>query len=83
MVEIEIGVMRGQCLDRRIGDRAILNIEVAAWQHQRNASGEVHHAEGAPVSWPAPIQTPPMSRNHCDEVLIAPEPGEAGRGPQL
>jgi hypothetical protein len=39
MVEIEIGVMRGQCLDRRIGDRAILNIEVAAWQHQRNASG--------------------------------------------
>jgi hypothetical protein len=39
MVEIEIGVLRGQCLDRRIGDRAVLNTEVAAWQHQRNASG--------------------------------------------
>jgi hypothetical protein len=39
MVEIEIGVVRGQCLDRRIGDRAILNAEVAAWQRPRNASG--------------------------------------------
>ena len=39
MVEIEIGVLRGQCLDRRIGDRAVLNTEMAAWQRQRNASG--------------------------------------------
>jgi DDE superfamily endonuclease len=39
MVEIEIGVPRGQCLDRRIADRAVLNTEVAAWQRQRNASG--------------------------------------------
>ena len=39
MVEIEIGVLRRQCLDRRIGDRAVLNIEIAAWQRQRNASG--------------------------------------------
>src|ERR1700751_1626217 len=39
MVEIEIGVLRGQCLDRRIGDRAVLNTEVAAWQRQRNAAG--------------------------------------------
>jgi len=39
MVEIEIGVLRGQCLDRRIGNRAVLNTEVAAWQHQRNTSG--------------------------------------------
>ena len=38
MVEIESGVLRGQCLDRRIGDRAVLNIEVTAWQRQRNAS---------------------------------------------
>src|ERR1700722_20022740 len=34
MVEIEIGVLRGQCLDRRIGDRAVLNAEVAAWQRK-------------------------------------------------
>src|SRR5258707_10838617 len=39
MVEIEIGVLRGQCLDRRIGERAVLNIEVAAWQRHRNTSG--------------------------------------------
>ena len=39
MVEIEIGVLRVQCLDRRIGERAVLNTEVGAWQHQRNASG--------------------------------------------
>jgi hypothetical protein len=39
MVEIEIGVLRGQCLDRRIGERALLLSEIAAWQEQRNASG--------------------------------------------
>jgi hypothetical protein len=38
MLEIEIGVLRGQCLDRRISDRAVLNIEVAAWQRPRNAA---------------------------------------------
>jgi transposase len=38
MVEIEIGVLRAQCLDRRIGEREVLNAEVAAWQQQRNAS---------------------------------------------
>jgi len=39
MVEIEIGVLRGQCLDRRIGEREPLVSEVDAWQRQRNASG--------------------------------------------
>jgi hypothetical protein len=39
MVEIEIGVLRGQCLDRRIADRELLHAEVQAWQRQRNASG--------------------------------------------
>ena len=39
MVEIEIGVLRGQCLDRRIGERERLVSEIAAWQRQRNASG--------------------------------------------
>ena len=39
MVEIEIGVLRGQCLNRRIGERQTLVAEVKAWQHQRNASG--------------------------------------------
>ena len=39
MVEIEIGVLRSQCLDRRIAARARLEAEVVAWQQQRNASG--------------------------------------------
>jgi hypothetical protein len=39
MVEIEIGVLRGQCLDRRIGERDVLVSEIKAWQRQRNASG--------------------------------------------
>ena len=36
MVELEIGVLRGQCLDRRIGDRKKLTSEIAAWVEQRN-----------------------------------------------
>jgi hypothetical protein len=39
MVEIEIGILRGQCLDRRIGERDVLASEIGAWQRQRNASG--------------------------------------------
>ena len=39
MVEIEIGVLKGQCLSRRIGDRKTLEREVAAWETQRNSSG--------------------------------------------
>jgi transposase len=39
MVEIEIGVLKGQCLDRRIDNRAELEREIAAWERQRNAAG--------------------------------------------
>ena len=39
MVEIEIGVLRGQCLDRRIDDPKRLRREIAAWERRRNASG--------------------------------------------
>jgi transposase len=39
MVEIEIGVLRTQCLDRRIAEPDELVAEIAAWQQQRNASG--------------------------------------------
>src|SRR5258706_485566 len=44
MVEIEIGVLRGQCLDRRIDDPERLVREIAAWERQRNA-------EGARIKW--------------------------------
>ena len=39
MVEIEIGVLKGQCLDRRINNQEDLEGEIAAWERQRNASG--------------------------------------------
>ena len=53
MVEIEIGVLRGQCnLDRRIGEREFLVSEIDTWQRQtqrvlRTDQMEVHHAKGA------------------------------------
>jgi hypothetical protein len=43
MVEIEIGVLRSQCLDRRIDKETILT-EIDAWQNRRNA-------EGAQIQW--------------------------------
>jgi transposase len=39
MVEIEIGVLKGQCLDRRIDHPEELAREIDAWQHRRNAAG--------------------------------------------
>ena len=39
MVEIEVGVLVKQCLDRRIADRDTLRRELASWQRRRNAQG--------------------------------------------
>jgi hypothetical protein len=44
MVEIEIGVMVSQCLDRRIPDKKTLVAEVDAWERRRTA-------EGAQIDW--------------------------------
>jgi len=44
MVEIEIGVKVGQCLDRRIPDKVTLVSEVASWERRRNA-------ERARINW--------------------------------
>lgn len=44
MVEIEIGVMNRQCLDRRIPDHEVLGTELAAWERRRND-------EGATIDW--------------------------------
>jgi transposase len=38
MVEIEIGVLKSQCLDRRIDSSQHLKSEIAAWEKQRNAA---------------------------------------------
>jgi transposase len=39
MVEIEIGVLSSQCLDRRIDNKEQLESEIDAWERQRNATG--------------------------------------------
>ena len=39
-VEIEIGVLRSQCLDRRIDNRDLLVSEIAHWERQRNQDGD-------------------------------------------
>jgi hypothetical protein len=44
MVEIEIGVLAGQCLDRRIESYARLVAETGAWEKRRNA-------ERASINW--------------------------------
>jgi hypothetical protein len=36
MAEIELGILQRQCLDRRLGDRATVEREVAAWARERN-----------------------------------------------
>jgi len=39
MAEIELAMLAGQCLDRRLADQATLEREVAAWQAARNRAG--------------------------------------------
>ena len=36
MAEIELSVLKGQCLNRRIADRATMQAEVAGWERDRN-----------------------------------------------
>ncbi len=36
---VEIGVLRSQCLHRRIDNKDTIIAEVAAWEQQRNANG--------------------------------------------
>lgn len=38
LAESELGVLSSQCLDRRIPDKQTLVEEIAAWEHDRNAS---------------------------------------------
>ena len=44
MAEISIGILKRQCLDRRIYHAATLRAEVAAWQHR-------HNTVDRPIDW--------------------------------
>jgi len=49
MAEIELSVLTGQCLDRRIPDRGSLEQNTAAWESRRNR-------DGIPVKWRFTVQ---------------------------
>ena len=71
MVEIEIGVLRGQCLARRIDDPKRLRREITAWERQRNAARSrikwMFTTEKARSKMGRAYQTLPKSHNHCAE----------------
>ena len=72
MVEIEIGVLKGQCLDRRIDNRAELEREIAAWE-----SGTQHR--GAPRSRGSARPAPHRTRQIlCAEELARISQSSAG-----
>ena len=74
MVEIEIGVLRCQCLDRRIDDKPTILAEVAAWQQRRNAEGALRSSGCSPPRRLAKNSAKPISsRSHnlCGTVLEA------------
>ncbi len=41
MAEIELAILQRQCLDRRLGDRATVEQEVAAWVRERNQATRI------------------------------------------
>jgi hypothetical protein len=73
MGEIEIDVLRGQCLDRRIGERDRLEAETANARDSETPpelefNGALQQQRPAKSSLES-IQIPPKSHNLCDEVL--------------
>ena len=58
MAEIELAVLNGQCLDRRLPDIATVRTEVAAWERRRNEAK-------ATIDWRF---TAPDARNKLDRL---------------
>jgi hypothetical protein len=79
MVEIEIGVLKGQCLDRRISEPEVLKAEITAWERARNSAGARIHwmftTEKARAkmgrAYPQPASPMDRSNRHnlCEKVL--------------
>jgi transposase len=67
MVEIEIGVLKGQCLDRRIDTREGLEREIAAWECERNAAG-------ARVRWMFTTENARAKMGRAYPKIALPEP---------
>src|SRR5215210_1596396 len=71
MVEIEIGVLKGQCLDRRIDTREGLEREIAAWECERNAAG-------ARVRWIFTTENARAKMGRAYPKIASPEPPAKG-----
>lgn len=71
MVEIEIGVLKGQCLDRRIDTREGLEREITAWERQRNAAG-------AQVRWMFTTENARAKMGRAYPKTTPPEPPAKG-----
>ena len=74
MVEIEIGVLRKQCLDRRIDNCKRLVSEIAAWERHNKCRAhqlDVHSRKGPQKLANAPTPTHPLPKSHnlCAAVL--------------
>jgi transposase len=70
MVEIEIGVMVSQCLDRRIPTKAILASEVKAWERRRNS-------EKARIKWLFTVERAREKLGRAYPALARPTPNRA------
>jgi len=74
MVEIEIGVLRGQCLDRRnrrlkLAPPRNRRLGTTTKRHRRPHQLDVHNRQSPAPKWAALIPSLPKSHNHCGEVL--------------
>ena len=71
MVEIEIGVLAAQCLDRRIESIERLTAETAAWEQQRNAAAPASNGCSQPKrpapKWAEPIRKPQANSGQFKE----------------
>jgi DDE superfamily endonuclease len=69
MVEIEIGVLAAQCLDRRIESIKQLAAETAIWEQQRNAAAAASNGCSQPKT-PAPKWATPIHGLRLTQVTL-------------
>ena len=73
MVEIEIGVLRGQCLDRRIDDPSASSVKSPPGKNNETTPAPPSKGCSQPKKpapkWAAPIPSRPRRHNHCAEAL--------------
>ncbi len=62
MVEIEIGVMNRQCLDRRIATWDDLRLSLTAWETARNS-------ENARIKWMFDVDNARLKLNRAYKLL--------------